>query len=109
MRRHEYESPYNPAATELSRALRYDRDINPDTLDKITRVLDGIEVTDNLLVQKDNVINQKTVEVQNKNSLLVQKEQLLGQKDKNLEKLKETGTVGEQKEYDVYKKFVITN
>ena len=84
MRRHEYESRYNPAATELSRALMYDGVIRPDMLDKITRVLDGVEVTDNLLVQKDNVINQKTAEVQSKNNLLVQKEQLLGQKDNQL-------------------------
>jgi len=84
MRRHEYESRYNPAATELSRALMYDGGIRPDMLDKITRVLDGVEVTDNLLVQKDNVINQKTAEVQSKNNLLVQKEQLLGQKDNQL-------------------------
>lgn len=106
MRRHEYESPYNPAATELSRTLRYDRDIRPDTLDKITLVLEGVKRTDEmisqkdqLLVQKDNVINQKTIEVQSKNNLLAQKDQLLIQKDKNLEKLKETGTVGEQKEF----------
>jgi hypothetical protein len=84
MRRHEYESRYNPAVTELSRALINDGGIHPDTLDKITRVLDGVEVTDNLLVQKDNVINQKTTELQSKNNLLVQKEQLLGQKDNQL-------------------------
>ena len=113
MRRHEYESPYNPAVTELSRALRNDRDINPDTLEKITRVLDGIEITDRiitekeqvitqkeqLLVQKDNVINQKTTELQSKENLLAQKEQLLIQKDKNLGTLKETGVASEQKEF----------
>ena len=92
MRRHEYESRYNPAATELSRALMYDGGIRPDMLDKITRVLDGIEITDNLLVQKDQLLSQK-------DQLLAQKEQLILQKDKNLGTLKESGTVGEQKEF----------
>jgi len=41
MRRHEYESRYNPAVTELSRALRNDGGINPDIMAKITRVLEG--------------------------------------------------------------------
>jgi len=86
-----YESKYNPAVKDISDYIHneaFDRDVHPDTLDKITRVLDGVEVMDNLItqkdqviVQKDNVINQKTAEVQSKNNLLVQKEQLLVQKD----------------------------
>ena len=72
-----YESKYNPAVKDISDYIHEgikDGRIRPDVLAKITRVLDGVEVTDNLLVQKDNVINQKTVEVQSKDSLLVQKE-----------------------------------
>jgi hypothetical protein len=104
-----YESKYNPAVKELSDYIHKnarDSDIHPDVLANLTSVLDGVEITDNLIAQKDqllilkdNVINQKTVELQGKDNLLVQKEQLLIQKDKNLEKLKESGTVGEQKEF----------
>lgn len=83
MRRHEYKSRYNPAATELSQALRYDTGIRPDMLAKITRVLDGVEVTDNLLVQKDSVINQKDTELQSTNNLLVEKDQKIGELQKN--------------------------
>lgn len=71
----QYTSPYNPAATELSNALRNDRDIRPDMFDKITRVLEGVEVTDKLLLQKDQVISQK--------------EQLLAQQARELARLKE--------------------
>lgn len=74
MRRHEYESRYNPAVTELSRALIQDGGIRPDTLDKIKNVLDGIEITDRIINEKEQVI--------------VQKEQLLVQKEKELERLK---------------------
>jgi hypothetical protein len=96
------ESKYNPAVKELSDYIHKhaeDGDIHPDMFAKITRVLDGVEVTDNLLVQKDSIINQKTTELQSKENLLAQKEQLLIQKDKNLETLKESGVVGEQKEF----------
>jgi len=89
-----YESNYNPAVKDISDYIHdraNDGRIHPDMVAKITNVLEGVEVMDNLItqkdqviVQKDNVINQKTVEVQNKNSLLVQKEQLLGQKDNQL-------------------------
>ena len=92
MRRHEYESPYNPATTELSRALKYDRDIRPDTLDKITRVLEGVKHTDEMISQKDT-------ELQSKNNLLFQKEQLLVQKDKNINKLQGSIFDKEQKEF----------
>jgi hypothetical protein len=99
MRRHEYESRYNPAATELSRALMYDGGIRPDMLDKITRVLDGVEVMDNLItqkdqviVQKDSVINQKIVELQSTKQVLVQKEQ-------SLEQLKKNGGMGVREEF----------
>jgi len=71
MRRHEYESRYNPAVTELSRALRNDGGINPDIMAKITRVLDGVEITDRIITEKDQVI--------------VQKEQLLVQRERELE------------------------
>jgi hypothetical protein len=97
-----YESKYNPAAKELSEYLNKNankQNIRPEALNIITSVLEGVEVTDNLLVQKDNVINQKTTELQNTKQILLQKEQLLIQKDKNLGTLKETGTVGEQKEF----------
>ena len=103
MRRHEYESRYNPAATELSRALIHDGGIHPDTLDKITRVLDGVKHTDemisqkdtelqsknNLLVQKDQEVRQKTFEVLNREQLLAQKEQVLQQKAFETQKAKE--------------------
>ena len=113
----QYTSPYNPAVKELSDfVIEAARDglIPPHVLAKITPVLEGIEVTDKLLVQKDqvilqkdSVINQKEIEKEyavrsksvEKNNLLLQKEQLLIQKDKNLETLKESGTVGEQKEF----------
>lgn len=111
MKRHE--SKYNPAVKELSDYIHKhanDGNIRPDVLGRITRVLDGVEVTDNLLVQKDtelqskenllvqkdhvilqkdSVINEKTLEVQSKDNLLVQKEQ----------KLQETITDRVQKEF----------
>lgn len=106
MRRHEYESRYNPAATELSRALMYDGGIRPDMLDKITRVLDGVEVMDNLItqkdqviVQKDSVINQKIVELQSTKQVLVQKEQIIAQKEQSLEQLKKNGGMGVREEF----------
>jgi hypothetical protein len=68
---------------------------------KITRVLDGVEVTDNLLVQIDNVINQKTTELQNTKQILLQKEQLILQKDKNLEQLKKIRVVDVKEEFIV--------
>ena len=89
------ESKYNPAVKELSDYIHKhaeDGGIHPEMFAKITRVLDGVEVTDNLLVQKDQLLSQK-------DQLLLQKEQLLIQKDKNLGTLKESGTVGEQKEF----------
>ena len=96
MKRHK--SKYNPAVKELSDYIhdRAFRDgLHPVMATKIKNVLDGIEVTDNLLVQKDqvivqkdSVINQKNVEVQSKNSLLSQKEQLLVQKEKLLFELR---------------------
>lgn len=74
MRRHEYESPYNPAATELSRALIHDGGIRPDMFAKITNVLEGVKHTDEMISQKDT-------ELQSKNNLLVQKDQILVQKE----------------------------
>ena len=86
-----YESKYNPAAKELSEYLNKNankQNIRPEALNIITRVLDGVEVTDRIitekeqvisqkdqiLVQKDSVINQKTVELQGKDSSLIKKE-----------------------------------
>ena len=88
----QYTSPYNPAVKELSDFIiekAYDGLIPPHVLAKITLVLDGVEVTDRIinekeqvifqkdqiLVQKESVINQKILEVQSKDNLLVQKEQ----------------------------------
>ena len=82
MRRHEYESPYNPAVTELSRALRNDRDINPDTLDKITRVLEGVKRTDEIISQKDQLLLQKE-------QVIVQKESVINRKETELESTKQ--------------------
>ena len=93
-----YESRHNPAVKDISDYIHseaQDGGIHPDMFAKITRVLDGIEITDRiisekeqvivqkeqLLVQKDSVINQKTTELQSKDNLLVQKEQLLSQKE----------------------------
>lgn len=86
MKRHE--SKYNSAVKELSDYIHKNarkEDIRPEALAKITRVLEGVERMDEMISQKDQ--------------LLAQKEQLLIQKDKNLGTLKETGTVGEQKEF----------
>ena len=97
-----YESNYNPAVKDISDYIHDNArnfGIDPVMATKIKNVLDGVEVTDNLLVKKDNVINQKTTELQNTKQLLLQKEQLILQKDKNLGTLKETGAVGEQKEF----------
>lgn len=59
---------------------------------EIINVLEGAE-------KLDGEIKLKTAELQSTKQVLLQKEQLLIQKDKNLETLKETGTVGEQKEF----------
>ena len=112
----QYTSPYNPAAKDLSQYIIEQAragGIRPEGLAIMNNVLEGIEFTDHLLVQKDqvilqkdSVINQKTVEVQSKdrllvqkeiekehavrsksiekNNLLAQKEQLLIQKDRNI-------------------------
>ena len=80
MKKH-YISPYNPAVKELIEALRYDGDIRPDILTKIDSVLEGIEITDKLLLQKDSVINQKEVELQSTKQGLLQKEEILSQKE----------------------------
>jgi len=99
-----YESNYNPTVKDISDYIHdnaRNRGIDPVMATKIKNVLDGIEVTDNLLVQKDNVINQKTTELQSKENLLAQKEQLLVQKDKNLEQLKKIGVVDVKEEFIV--------
>lgn len=88
----QYTSPYNPAVKELSDLIikgAYDGRIPPHVLAKITSVLDGVEVTDNLLVQKDQEVKQKTYEVLNREQLLAQKEQVLQQKAIETQKAKE--------------------
>ena len=84
MKKH-YISPYNPAATELIEALRYDRDIRPDILTKIDSVLEGIEITDKLLLQKDSVINQQSTELQSTKQTLLKKELSLVQKEQEIQ------------------------
>jgi hypothetical protein len=59
---------------------------------EIINVLEGAE-------KLDGEVKLKTTELQSTKHILAQKEQLLVQKDKNLGTLKETGTVGEQKEF----------
>jgi DNA-binding XRE family transcriptional regulator len=100
-----YESSYNPAVKDISDYIHNNelkQGLHPVMVTKIKNVLDGVEVTDNLLVQKeqllgqkDNQLNQfqqiittKTSEIQSKNSLLTQKEQLLLQKEKLLSELR---------------------
>lgn len=102
----QYTSPYNPAVKELSDFIIGQAQagrIPPEVLTRIDSVLEGIEVTDKLLfqkdsvinqkeqllVQKESVINQKNLEVRNKDSLLVQKEQVLQQKAIETQKAKE--------------------
>ena len=90
MKKH-YTSSYNPAVKELSDFINITANANsipPYVLAKITPVLEGIELTDKLLVQKDqllsqkdSVINQKTFEVQTTKQVLLQKERLLSQKE----------------------------
>ena len=64
MRRHEYESKYNPAVTELSRALNaHDGRIHPDMLAKITNVLEGVKRTDEMISQKEQLLVQKEKEL----------------------------------------------
>ena len=92
-----YESNYNPAVRDISDYIHEginDRGIDPVMATKIKNVLDGVEVTDNLLVQKEQLLGQKdtqlnqlqqtittkTAEVQSKDSLLVQKEAVIKQK-----------------------------
>jgi hypothetical protein len=72
-----YESNYNPAVRDISDYIHNhlrDGDINPDIMAKITRVLDGVEITDRIITEKDQVI--------------VQKEQLLVQRERELESLR---------------------
>jgi hypothetical protein len=93
-----YESSYNPAVKDISDYIHdnaFRQGLHPVMATKIKNVLDGIEITDRiisekeqvivqkeqLLVQKESVINQKTAEVRSKDNLLVQKEQLLSQKE----------------------------
>jgi ribosomal protein S19 len=66
-----YESKYNPAVKDISDYIhKHLRDglIHPDMVTKITRVLDGVKITDNLLVQKDT-------ELQTTKKILLDKEQ----------------------------------
>jgi len=69
-----------------------ERALPPRIKTEIINVLEGVERLDGEVKQKDQLLSQK-------DQLLLQKEQLLVQKDKNLGTLKETGTVGEQKEF----------
>jgi len=64
MRRHEYESRYNPAVTELSQALRNNFGIHPDVLAKIKNVLDGVEITDRIITEKEQLIVQRERELE---------------------------------------------
>ena len=113
----QYTSPYNPAVKKLSDYIierANDGLFDPDTLAKITPVLEGIEFTDHLLVQKDQLLlqkerllSQKEIEKEyairsksvEKNNLLLQKEQLLVQKEKNLEELTKNGVIDARKEF----------
>lgn len=63
MKKHEYESKYNPAVKDLSQALRNDGGIRPDTLEKITNVLEGIKHTDEMISQKEQLLVQKEKEL----------------------------------------------
>ena len=76
-----YESTYNPAVKELSdyiHKLVRDGGIHPDMVTIMTSVLDGVEITDKLITQK---------------------EQLLVQKERELETLKESGVVDVRQEF----------
>jgi hypothetical protein len=97
-----YESNYNPAVKDISDYIHNNArnfGIDPVMATKIKNVLDGVEVTDNLLVQKDNVINQKTTEVQNTKQVLFQKEQLLVQKEQTIDQLRKNGVVDVRQEF----------
>jgi hypothetical protein len=109
MSKQNFKSKYNPAAEELNNYIHgraFDLDIRPDVLAKITRVLDGVEVMDNLItqkdqviVQKDSVINQKIVELQSTKQVLLQKDQVIAQKEQSLEQLKKNGGMGVREEF----------
>lgn len=87
-----YESKYNPAVKDISDYIHseaFDLGIHPDMLDKLTRVLDGIEITDNIITQKDQEVRQKTFEVLNREQVIAQKEHILQQKAIETQKAKE--------------------
>jgi len=73
-------SKYNPAADELSNLLNngvWNRAIHPIIKEKITRVLEGVKITDNLITEKEQAVKQKE-------HLLVQKESVIKEKDTEL-------------------------
>ncbi len=62
-----YESRHNPAVKDISDYIHseaQDLGIHPDTLDKITRVLDGIEITDRIISEKEQLLVQKERELE---------------------------------------------
>jgi hypothetical protein len=65
MKQH-YTSQYNPAVAELSEYLNKianDGSIDPITMTKITHVLDGVEITDRIITQKEQLLVQKEKEL----------------------------------------------
>jgi len=73
-------SKYNPAADELSNLLNngvWNRAIHPIIKEKITRVLEGVKITDNLITEKEQAVKQKE-------HLLVQKDQKIGELQKTV-------------------------
>ena len=64
MKKHEYESKYNPTATELNRILNINNTgIRPDVFDKITSVLEGVKRTDEMISQKEQLLIQREKEL----------------------------------------------
>jgi hypothetical protein len=60
-----YTSPYNPAVKELSDFVikqAQANSIRPDMLERITSVLDGIEITDRIITEKEQLLVQKEKE-----------------------------------------------
>ena len=77
-------SKYNPAANELNHLLNngvYNNAIHPIIKEKITKVLEGIKHTDEMISQKDHVILQKDSVIKEKDTELQSINHILAQKD----------------------------